>query len=81
MTFSQLVQQIGKTQEIETISQEIDGDLQDVALIDGMQEHYHKNTLYFGYDNQIKAGSPLLPSASWPVPRIRTRRTCFPQVE
>lgn len=61
MTFSQLVQQIGKTQEIETISQEIDGDLQDVALIDGMQEHYHKNTLYFGYDNQIKAGSPLPP--------------------
>lgn len=54
MIFSKLVKRISKEYSIDILCQNEDLEIQDVALIDDKHESTLKNTLYFGYDKQIR---------------------------
>lgn len=54
MIFSKLVEKMSKEYSINILSLSDDLEIQDVALIDNKHENSVKNTLYFGYDKQLK---------------------------
>jgi hypothetical protein len=54
MTFTTLVEKISEEYSIKILSQGEDLEIQDVALIDNKHDHSIRNTLYFGYDKQLK---------------------------
>lgn len=54
MIFSKLVGKMSKEYSIDILSLSEDLEIQDVALIDNKHENTIKNTLYFGYDKQLK---------------------------
>ncbi|BCJ99149.1 PucR family transcriptional regulator [Anaerocolumna chitinilytica] len=53
MTLKKLVEMIKEEYQIDILSLKENIEIQDIALIDGRQS-YLQNTLYFGYDKQIK---------------------------
>lgn len=58
MTFKKLMDRISEEYSINILSQKEDAEIQDVALIDNKPGNRLKNTLYFGYDKQIKNHAP-----------------------
>ncbi len=60
MIFEKIVKRISEEYSIDILCQEKDSEVQDVALIDAKHDRTLKNTLYFGYDKQIK--NALCPS-------------------
>ncbi|RDY30680.1 CdaR family transcriptional regulator, partial [Lachnotalea glycerini] len=54
MTFTKLVEKISKEYSIDILSVGTDMEIHDVALIDNKHDNSYKNTLYFGYDRQLK---------------------------
>ncbi|MCB7304590.1 helix-turn-helix domain-containing protein [Bariatricus massiliensis] len=70
MNFTKLTDYLGKTLHIHLVSNCADWEIQDVALLDNRQLHYNKNTLYFGYYEQLgqKPGWP--PQSIIAVPDI-----------
>jgi hypothetical protein len=56
MIFSRLVERISKEYSISILCQSEDLEIQDVALIDNKHRNTLKNTLYFGYDKQLRDG-------------------------
>lgn len=57
MIFSKLVEKMSKEYSIDILSLSEDLEIQDVALIDNKHENTIKNTLYFGYDKQLRNGT------------------------
>ena len=55
MTFAKLVEILSKEYSIDILSQEEDSEIQNIALIDDKRDNTIKNTLYFGYDKQLKS--------------------------
>lgn len=54
MTFANLIDKISENYSLELLSRGIDYEIQDVAFIDSKHNTTLKNTLYFGYDRQLK---------------------------
>ncbi len=54
MKFAKLVEKISEEYSIDILSQGEDSEIQDVALIDNKHDNTIRNTLYFGYDKQLK---------------------------
>lgn len=75
MTFQNIIEQISEEYSINILSQGEDAEIQDLALIDGKQGSELPNTLYFGYDKQIK--NQVLPSQCI---LARTNGTAMPPI-
>lgn len=56
MTFKKLTEKIAEEYTIDILSLGENVEIQDIALIDNKHGNTLKNTLYFGYDRQIKNG-------------------------
>lgn len=54
MTFTHLAERISEEYSITILSQGEDFEIQDIAFLDSKHDHTRKNTLYFGYDKQLK---------------------------
>lgn len=54
MIFSKLAERISKEYSLDILCQDENLEIQDIALIDNKHEITLKNTLYFGYDKQLR---------------------------
>lgn len=54
MTFQHLIQQLNNEFSTHIVSSGQEWEIQDIALLDTRQKDFFHNTLYFGYDHQMK---------------------------
>lgn len=54
MTFHRLIDQLSYEFSIDIVSSNEEWEIQDIALLDVRQKDFLRNTLYFGYDHQMK---------------------------
>ncbi|WP_099467490.1 PucR family transcriptional regulator [Konateibacter massiliensis] len=61
MTFTQLIEKFSNEYNVTVVSHGADAELSDVAFLDCRSNSYLGNTLYFGYDRQVKSLTSLPP--------------------
>lgn len=59
MIFSRLAERLSKEYSLDILCQDEYLEIQDVAFIDNKHESTLKNTLYFGYDKQLRSSSSI----------------------
>lgn len=70
MNFAKLTDYLSKSLRIHLISNRAGWEIQDVALLDSRQPHFSKNTLYFGYYDQLNKRSACPPQCLLAIPDL-----------